>query len=362
MINKILQNIKYPKIVQRKPRTLEDLKYWKASEIKLFLLVFSLPIFANFMENKYLEHYKLLIYGISLLNKSSVSEDMVEKAKKAFHEFVSRFKDLYGEEHMTINIHFLLHLPEMVRDFGPLYIFSCFEFENLNGILKNFVHSPKKAELQICTMTSLFLNFDTIKRNFLHNLSVVSIFCKELDSCTFYRNKHLKINDELLILGNVAACYSSLDKIKDLLKTDVYKNIYFFARMVCKNIFYDTDSYCRSLKTNSSYVQYYSKRHSVEKFGQITHLLRICNCASVEISQCSEMCKICAVVKPVNSKRFFFVNNGLDHVQTMHKFDEIQQTCNELILVSDLKCVLYKLEVSVTNVFLIQPTNLVETE
>lgn len=312
------------------------------------------------MDSDYLEHYKLLIYGISLLNQSSISEDMVQKAERALHAFVQGFKDLYGEEHLTLNLHFLLHLPEMVRNFGPLYIFSCFEFENLNGILKSFVHSPKKPELQVCAMTSLFLNFDTIKSKFLLDSSNVSIFCKKLDSRTFYRQKHLKINDQMRILGTISENSSSFDKIKELINEYRYEKIYFFDRIILKNIVYETINYCRNLKTNSSYVTHYSS--GVEKIGQIIQFLRICNCTSIERTKCSVDCKMYAVIKPVNTHRVFFVNDGVDHVFTMRKFDANQQTNHVLILVPDLECVLYTLELNTNNKYLIRPTNTMETE
>ena len=55
------------------------------------------------------------------------------------------------------------HINRKIINFGPLNVFSCFEFESFNGILKSFVHSPFQPQLQVCSMTSFFLNFETIK-------------------------------------------------------------------------------------------------------------------------------------------------------------------------------------------------------
>ena len=38
-----------------------------------------------------------------------------------------------GERHATLNIHYLLHIVDMVRDLEPLWANTCFEFENANG-------------------------------------------------------------------------------------------------------------------------------------------------------------------------------------------------------------------------------------
>ena len=36
---------------------------------------------------------------------------------------------------MTLNVHGLLHLPEIVTNLGPLWAHSCFPFEAANGDL-----------------------------------------------------------------------------------------------------------------------------------------------------------------------------------------------------------------------------------
>ena len=36
---------------------------------------------------------------------------------------------------MAMNVHLLQHFPLCVRQLGPLWGFSCFAFENLNGFL-----------------------------------------------------------------------------------------------------------------------------------------------------------------------------------------------------------------------------------
>ena len=82
---------------------------------------------------------------------------MIEKATTLLNEFVSQFSHLYGEKHMSCNLHLLLHLPEVVKRFGPLWVTSCFLFENMNEVLKRLVHSTKYAELQISSSISLFL-------------------------------------------------------------------------------------------------------------------------------------------------------------------------------------------------------------
>ena len=50
---------------------------------------------------------------------------------------------------MTINIHNLLHLPEVVRNLGPLWSNSCFPFEAANGELLKLFHGSQSVEKQV---------------------------------------------------------------------------------------------------------------------------------------------------------------------------------------------------------------------
>ena len=54
-----------------------------------------------------------------------------------------------GERHATLNLHYLLHMPQAVRDLGPLWANTCFEFENSNSVLKKLLHGTKKVHMQV---------------------------------------------------------------------------------------------------------------------------------------------------------------------------------------------------------------------
>jgi len=50
---------------------------------------------------------------------------------------------------MTLNVHGLLHLPEIVYNLGPLWAHSCFPFEAANGDLLKFFHGSSGIEMQV---------------------------------------------------------------------------------------------------------------------------------------------------------------------------------------------------------------------
>lgn len=206
LIDERLNNINPPGFVQRRPRSIkEHLKHWKASKLKNFFFYFSLIILEDKMGKEYFCHFQLLVQAIYLLCQQSVSRQMIQEARRLIHEFVSRFKNLYNLRYMTINIHSLLHLPEVVEKLGPLWVYSCFHFEDINGKLKQMVHSSKCAQLQIYSGTTLYLNTFTLNTNILNEGNKVYEFCKR----QFTPTKQMKLFD----IGNFFFIVGGLSKI-----------------------------------------------------------------------------------------------------------------------------------------------------
>ena len=56
---------------------------------------------------------------------------------------------------MTANVHHLLHLSEIVKKFGPLYVYSCFPFEGANGSLLSYIRGTQNIDVQILETVSI---------------------------------------------------------------------------------------------------------------------------------------------------------------------------------------------------------------
>lgn len=114
--------------------------------MKNFFFYYSLLILKDLMQKDHFEHLKLLVGAVYLLCQRSISENMIIEASRMLHEFVSRYQYIFGLRNMSCSIHSLLHLPDIVRDLGPLWEFSCFCFEDINVKLKNLIHGSKCAQ------------------------------------------------------------------------------------------------------------------------------------------------------------------------------------------------------------------------
>ena len=65
-----------------------------------------------------------------------ISSNQLNHADQLLLCFYQHIPDFYGEESCKINFHYLLHLSSFVRMWGPLWVYLCFGFENMNGHLK----------------------------------------------------------------------------------------------------------------------------------------------------------------------------------------------------------------------------------
>lgn len=59
-----------------------------------------------------------------------------------------------GAKNCTMNLHLLGHLAECVRDWGPLWAYSCFSFESSNNHLRKLFHGSKDMSKQVCGCVS----------------------------------------------------------------------------------------------------------------------------------------------------------------------------------------------------------------
>lgn len=142
VIDKLLLRQQPPHELSRPPRSLEKhLKYLKASELRSWLIFYSLPLLLGQLLPLFFHHYALLVCSLHVLLQEHITPAQVDAAESMLQDFCQLLPELYGEESCTSNAHLLLHLPKYVRLWGPLWTHSAFGFESKNGILKRLIHS-----------------------------------------------------------------------------------------------------------------------------------------------------------------------------------------------------------------------------
>ena len=327
VIDRQLEKICPPKYIQRRPRSIEEnFEFWKTSELKAWLFYYSIPILRDILPNQYIEHCKLLLLAIYKLCADAVTEDEMYLADLLLREFVSRFEDLYGRNHMTNNLHQLRHLRGVVQHSGPLWTTSYFSLEHLNGILKGLIHSSNAAHLQICNGVSQIVSMFTLKNDLLDVDGLAVRICDKI-LYSSRKKKLTSISSDTFIIGKIQ---NSTDTIKEevlnIVPAFIDKNIKIFKQLSKSNVDY-TSQLCKPAKTISHFVKYIIDANN-NGHGSIKYFIKVfCQCNV----QCN--CKIdhYAVVQNFAIKMPFKVNFLSSILDFIH---EIQDSPEKLDVVN----------------------------
>jgi len=113
----------------RKLRSLHELPYWKTTEFRLFLL-YLIPVVLQNVGITQDIFLMMLLVTMGILASSLYMPSMINYAEDLLKSYVEQFSDLYGGEHISYNVHSLIHLVDDCRVYGVLDNFSAFTFEN----------------------------------------------------------------------------------------------------------------------------------------------------------------------------------------------------------------------------------------
>lgn len=132
----------------RKPRGLNEIGRWKATELRQFLLYTGPIVLKDVLQNDCYKHFMSFSIAMLIL-LSPDKEDLIDYAEKLLNHFVEFFGTIYEPYLISYNVHGLLHLIDDYKRFGPLDNISCFPFENFMKILKKKVKKHEKPLQQV---------------------------------------------------------------------------------------------------------------------------------------------------------------------------------------------------------------------
>lgn len=151
-----------PKEINRKPRSLQELQRWKATEFRSFLVYFGPIVLKRILDISIYEHFLLFHVGISiLLSTFYLANYGASLADSYLKAFVKHSSKIYGKHFLIHNVYMLSHLSDDVKKYGVLDEFSAFPFENFLGKLKHLVKSPHRPLQQICNRISEIQQFNS---------------------------------------------------------------------------------------------------------------------------------------------------------------------------------------------------------
>lgn len=144
-----LEAIRPTSELTRLPRSLAQRAYWKGSEWRSWLLFYSLVVLRGILPDRYLRHLMLLVDAVFRLSRDKIDSADMQTANASLTKFVILFKDLYGDENLSFNVHQLLHLTPAVKNWGPLWSFSSMWFEGYIGTIQKLFHGTQAVPMQI---------------------------------------------------------------------------------------------------------------------------------------------------------------------------------------------------------------------
>lgn len=167
----------------RKPRSLNELPRWKATELRQFLLYTGPAVLKEIFKGKplqdFYDNFMLLHTGIKILSLPHLCQDPVlnNYAKELLIAFVQHCKIIYGEWFISYSVHCLIHLADDVIKFGHLDNFSTFPFENNMKKIKAMIRKNERPLIQI------------VRRIFEEETNVTSS-CQTSTEKTVLKKKH----------------------------------------------------------------------------------------------------------------------------------------------------------------------------
>lgn len=141
---------------RRRPRPIEDFRFWKATEFRSFLLYLGPVVLSGVLSHNVYMHFLTFSIAIYIAADPALakSSQWIAYANDLLHCFVKRTECIYGKQMMVYNLHSCLHLMGDVANFGCLDNFSAFPFENYMQKIKGMVRGPSKQLQQVCKRLS----------------------------------------------------------------------------------------------------------------------------------------------------------------------------------------------------------------
>lgn len=145
----LAQKYNIPTEFSRKPRSLQEIKRWKATEFRQFLLYTGPVVLKHILPSVKYKHFLALFISVFILCNPKFIKRNLQSSKHLLKYFVENFKILYGPSHVSHNIHNMLHISDDAEYFGILDNFSTFPFENKLQQIKRLVRKGDKPLAQI---------------------------------------------------------------------------------------------------------------------------------------------------------------------------------------------------------------------
>ena len=280
-VDQRLEGIKPPSCITRKPRALsKHRKYYKASEYRALLLYYSLPVLSGILPQQYWDHHALLVIAVYTLLQQSISLNQLECCQTMLNQYCFQFSSLYSTRYMSANIHLLLHLPDTVKQLGPLWAYSCFHYEGQNGVLKTLIHGTQQADKQLISSYSYIRNLPSAASNLinqctsLHFESFKHLYFKH----SIPQHNSMKISKDIYLIGKPTDIITEAEVIA--LSVHGYEQCTKFSRLLFRDFQIHSCEWKKNNRQRNNSAVAYHMDNGVIEYGITQGFFLVENSAS----------------------------------------------------------------------------------
>ena len=125
-----------------------NMAQFTAEEMKMFTIVYSLWLLKSILPTDHYEMWKHFVKAVSILSRPVLNEEDLKKAQCDLVEFTKCYDklDIFGPLTWVPNMHFVFHIHEDIRNFGPTYAYHLFALERFNGILEGIATDQRTPQ------------------------------------------------------------------------------------------------------------------------------------------------------------------------------------------------------------------------
>lgn len=84
-----------------------------------------------------LDNFMDLVAAVKIAHFRNLTPKHIDKYNILMHRYLRTLQQLYPHAPITSLQHMSLHLPQLMKEFGPVHAWRCFAFERYNGVLQN---------------------------------------------------------------------------------------------------------------------------------------------------------------------------------------------------------------------------------
>lgn len=258
VINRRIRSFTTPTDLSRKPRDVTKIGKWTGTELRNFLLHYSVPILQDLLPARYLHHWCLLANAAHLLHKNTISEADLVEANQCIHRYQMQYEEFFGPESMFFNIHMLGHSVASCENWGPMWAHSTFPFESWNFKLLKYYKSPKDPIVQMVRGYQLM----HLANTFAFNEDVSPAMREEIKSFMYKaRRKNACTVNGAHFLGDFKYEPPNQEELQQLQNHGLHcDRLQIFDRVLFNSIEFRSPQYNPDARSNNTYLYTYDDR------------------------------------------------------------------------------------------------------